>query len=367
MSVELSPTYSRSYALVVGIDAYTDPRFAPLGEAEADAGRFADLLESPPYNFHVKRLLGRDATRSAILNALYDLRGTDPDDRVVVYFACHGYTTVDRNGHETGYLAAVDTLPDRDFTAIELETVLDLRRHAGAKHIGFIFDACFSGAALGLTRSPAAAAGAFLTRRAYQVISAGAGDQTVSDFNSMTDLLVEQLDPAAADTSDLLTLSEVGLAVQRAMAYDSKQMQIPQFGHVRGSQGGEFVFFMESAAAAENAPEPPSSEYEPSTTPPEAVTRRETQPPPPAFIAGGVFGALVLLMLALVIIFGPESYSAGEQTATALAAGTGVATQEPGTVEPTGTAEPTAPPNDIPSTPGPQPLDATNIGYLARA
>ena len=113
MAVEPSfqTRYANSYALLIGIDSYADPRFATLGNAEADAASFAALLAESPYAFTVNRLTGSEATRHAILQALFSLRSTGPDDRVLVYFAGHGYTLVDRLRNETGYLAAFDTTP----------------------------------------------------------------------------------------------------------------------------------------------------------------------------------------------------------------------------------------------------------------
>src|SRR5690242_337912 len=121
--------YKNSYALVIGIDTYTDPRFAPLGKAEDDATAFAELIKRPPFNFDVSTLFGKDATRDGIETALFQLRATGPDDRVLVYFAGHGYTLVDEFKQETGYLAAADTVPEKDYTALELQSVTDLTRH----------------------------------------------------------------------------------------------------------------------------------------------------------------------------------------------------------------------------------------------
>lgn len=236
---DYQPLYNRSRALLIGIDDYADPHFVPLGQAEADAVELSELLTADPFGFEVTLLLGQHAQRRAILDALYALRNTGPDDRIMVYFAGHGYTLSDRFDHETGYLAAADTIPNQDYTALKIDEITDLRRYAAAKHIGFIFDACFSGQALGLTRAPAVAADKFLTRRAYQVISAGAGDQTVSDFESLTGRLIEALRTGTAGGG--ATLSEVGLFLQQIIAQDSRQMQIPQFGHLQGSQGGDFM------------------------------------------------------------------------------------------------------------------------------
>lgn len=239
---EVQAAYNNSHALVVGINSYSDPRFMPLGNAEADATTFGQLISQPPYNFQVTTLLGAQATRQAILDALHNLRRTGADDRVLVYFAGHGYTLTDRFGSETGYLAAADTIPDKDFTALQMDEVTGLIRHAQAKHIAFIFDACFSGQALGLTRAPAVAAEKFMQRRAFQVLSAGSGDQVVSDFHSMTSSLIDAIKSGIANEDGLVTFSELGLFLQQSIAADSGQTQIPQFGHLRGSQGGDFIF-----------------------------------------------------------------------------------------------------------------------------
>lgn len=239
-------SYSKSLALIVGVNTYSDPRFVPLGQAEADANSFADLLSAPPYSFEITKLLGAAATKNAILQELYKLRRTQPDDRLIVYFAGHGYTLSDRLGNEAGYLACADTVPEQDFTALEMEDVISLTRHAPAKHISFIFDACFSGQALGLTRAPSVTSDKLMQRRAYQVISAGAGDQTVSDYSSMTGRMVEALKTNVLVRDGLVTMGELGLFLQQTITADSLQTQIPQFGHIRGSQGGDFVFSVES-------------------------------------------------------------------------------------------------------------------------
>jgi len=246
--VEYKPLYVNSKALVVGINEYADPRFPPLGNAEADARAMAKTLSSPRYQFEVTTLINQEATRQAVLGALFSLRSTGPDDRLIVYFAGHGYTLVDQFNHETGYLAAYDTVPEQDFTALQMDEVTDLRLNARAKHIAFIFDACFSGQALGLTRAAAVtSAEKFLVRRAYQIVSAGAGDQTVSDFRSMTTRLIEGLEGEALSEDGMITFSEVGLYLRDTVSADSGQTQIPQFGHIRGSQGGDFVFLLDTA------------------------------------------------------------------------------------------------------------------------
>jgi branched-chain amino acid transport system substrate-binding protein len=248
VATEYQPSYSNSLALIIGINSYTDQRFVPLGEAEHDAQALAEVLAAPPYGFQTTLLMGHSATRQAILQALFQLRSAGQDDRVLVFFAGHGYTIADTFGDEKGFLAAADTAAEQDFTALAMEDVTDLTRYARAKHIAFIFDACYSGQALGLTRSAAISSDKFLMRRAYQIISAGAGDQTVSDYRSMTDKLLEALKGRVLSSDGLMTFSEIGLYLQQSIASESGRTQIPQFGHIRGSQGGDFIFYEEKGA-----------------------------------------------------------------------------------------------------------------------
>lgn len=238
---EYQGIYTESHALLVGINDYEHPVFQPLGNAQQDAEDFAALLAGDPYGFQTRLLLGKEATKQRVLDALFDLRDVEENSRVVFYFAGHGYTIPDRFGHETGYLACTDTSPQRDYTALNLDEVTNLRRFSAAKHIAFIFDSCFSGKALGMT-TLRSAADRFIERRAYQVLSAGAGDQAVSDMRSMTRLLLQALDPERA--TDLVRLNAVGLFVQDQMARDTRSTQIPQFGHIEGSQGGDLVFYI---------------------------------------------------------------------------------------------------------------------------
>lgn len=238
---QYSPVYRKSTALVVGIDTYSDHSLTTLGAAEADAKAVASMLKSLELPFAVELLLGKQATRESILGVLHTFRSADSNDRLLFYFAGHGYTLTDKFETERGFLAAADTIPEKEFTALGLDEIMNIRRFSAAKHIGFIFDACFSGQALGLTRVSTVAAEKFLSRRAYQVISAGAGDQTVSDYKSMTTILIRAIKDRLADISGLITFNSLGLCLQQTLASDTGKTQLPQFGHLSGSQGGDFL------------------------------------------------------------------------------------------------------------------------------
>jgi hypothetical protein len=258
--VTMSPyqnTYTASHAIVVGIDDYAEPKFKPLGKAEADARDVARVLAAKPYSFSVRTLLGGKATKAAIIGALRDLRtATRPDDRVVFYFAGHGYKLSDNLGNEVGYLACSDTVSGDPYAGLEFDEVTKVRRWAKAKHIAFILDACFGGKALGLTRGiSGAAADKYMTRRAWQVLTAG-GDEVVADAHSMTDILVRALREGVPGTEGPLTFSAAGDFVKDEMAARSYGMQIPVCQYLVGSSNGEMILRPPSPAAGAVTPEP---------------------------------------------------------------------------------------------------------------
>ena len=85
--------YNRSYAVVIGIDKYSDSRRWPvLRSAVADARAMASVLEER--GFKVTALYGDRATKQAILQAQDDLvPQVTQEDRVLVFFAGYGHST----------------------------------------------------------------------------------------------------------------------------------------------------------------------------------------------------------------------------------------------------------------------------------
>ena len=140
----------RSYALVIGISEY--PTLPPGGQLkfpfEDAAGIYTALISTeggqfPPENVH--RLLGKQATLANIRKELEEwLPGvTKPDDRVVVYFAGHGFLSDGK-----AYLAPYDiNLANIARSSYPME---QLGKMIGSKIQGkwkvLLTDACHSGA-----------------------------------------------------------------------------------------------------------------------------------------------------------------------------------------------------------------------------
>ncbi len=140
----------RSYALVVGISKYQNlPASAQLQYPDSDAESIYTVLISPeggqfpPENVH--KLINSQAT---LANIRYELETwlpsvTKPDDRVIIYFAGHGFIS---NG--VAYLAPYDIdLHNIAKTAYPMDTLgQDIGGQINGKWKVLLTDACHSGA-----------------------------------------------------------------------------------------------------------------------------------------------------------------------------------------------------------------------------
>jgi len=88
--------YSKSHALVIGIDRYTNgwPR---LSNAVKDARLVADALRRKGFEVTLKTNL-KSAALERTLKEFYILKGADKDARLFVWFAGHGHT-IDGEGY----------------------------------------------------------------------------------------------------------------------------------------------------------------------------------------------------------------------------------------------------------------------------
>jgi uncharacterized caspase-like protein/tetratricopeptide (TPR) repeat protein len=140
----------QSYALVVGISHYQNlPSSAQLNYPEVDAKSiYSTLISAQGGQFpaeHVHLLVGDQATRAGVLRELEQWLAatTTPNDRVVIYFAGHGFISDGK-----GYLAPYDIdLHNIAGTAIPMDL---LGRLTGSTIKGkwkvLLSDACHSGA-----------------------------------------------------------------------------------------------------------------------------------------------------------------------------------------------------------------------------
>jgi hypothetical protein len=261
-----SVCYVKSRALIIGIDDYQ--HVSPLKYAVNDANAVAELMVRK-LGFQKENVLvltNGEATRSAIYRSFLSFagKGTDHNDRLVVFFAGHGFTTSSLRG-EVGYLVPSDGSPN------DLSTLLrwdDLTRNADlirSKHVLFIMDACYGG--LAVTRSFRAGAMRFLSdmmmRTSRQVLTAGKADELVSDLGGplpnhsvFTGHFLEALSGKAEDNEGNLTANGVIAYVYQAVSSDSTSQQTPHYGYLHGD--GDMIFYPLPTEEPENKDAPPN-------------------------------------------------------------------------------------------------------------
>ncbi|OYU43676.1 MAG: polysaccharide deacetylase, partial [Burkholderiales bacterium PBB4] len=248
--VAMSPGYSDSWAIVIGIDDYA--KWPKLQYAARDAQAIRQTLIEK-FGFatdHVVSLTNQEATRAGILGAFHDKlahAGMKKNDRLFVFFAGHGATRQLSSGRDLGYIIPVDSDPTQIATdAIPMTELQNIAESLTAKHALFVMDACYSG--LGLTRGGGSSN--FLRdnakRLGRQMLTAGGADQLVADggpngHSVFTWTLLQGLAGKGDLNGDgIITATELAAYVAPAVAAVSRQT--PAFGSLPGSEGGDFVF-----------------------------------------------------------------------------------------------------------------------------
>ncbi len=253
VAVQKSKLYGRSVALVVGVDDYA--HMPELTGAERDASRVAQLLRKR--GFHVRLLLGAQATRTAILSALEAVveERLKPRDRLIVYFAGHGISRK-QSGGSMGFLMPVDARPDKPISqGIEMAWFQRvIATEIKARHVLFIADACYSGLAIGHRGAPKSSRVPGYVRmiaegRMRGALVAGTAGQEAHEFRGhglFTYYLLQGM-RGAADTQKpfgVVTSQELASYVRSHVAEQASVHGWQQTPQYRGEGEGEFLFFV---------------------------------------------------------------------------------------------------------------------------
>jgi tetratricopeptide (TPR) repeat protein len=143
----------RGYALIIGISRYRNlaEKFQ-LKYPEADAADMYTTFINPESGRfaaeNVHRLLGPAATFANIRHELEDWLPSvsKPDDRVIIYFAGHGFVSAEGKAYLAPYDVDGDDIPGTAYSMDRLSEVFGARIHA--KWRVLLTDACHSGAIL---------------------------------------------------------------------------------------------------------------------------------------------------------------------------------------------------------------------------
>ncbi|MEP9388325.1 caspase family protein [Mesorhizobium sp. KR9-304] len=152
-----APTYEDgSFALLIGVSDYAEVQekqaWRDLPSVKNDVDRLGRVLEEV-HRFEVERVV--DPTGDELETALESFinrHGAKPNARLLIYLAGHGATT-ETFGRKTAWFVPADApamnpaAPFRN-TALNLRRIEEWSETVDAKHVMWIFDSCFSGAAI---------------------------------------------------------------------------------------------------------------------------------------------------------------------------------------------------------------------------
>lgn len=252
--------YESSYALVIGASSYNNG-WQKLPGVREDVAAVSQILTK--HGFSVETAIDPTSENLlTIINRFVTQHGFTENNRLLIYFAGHGYTETGGDGRKFGYIVPVDA-PDptknliefqqKAVTADEIQTVA---RRIRSKHALFVFDSCFSG--LFISRSKAVVP-KFIDYLAIQsvrhFITAGADNQEVPDESVFRQMFVRGLEGDADTNKDsYITGMELSLYLQEKVIYYRGALQTPQYGKIRDPQldRGDFIFITPSSTESNN-------------------------------------------------------------------------------------------------------------------
>lgn len=238
-----APTFAKGkyYALIIGINKYSDPQFQELDFCIRDAELFYNTITSR-YLFekeNVKFL--QNASMADMVEALdFFSKKVLPEDNFLIFYAGHG---VWDDASEIGFWLPSDARKNSKLAWFRNSTLRDYLREIHSKHTLLISDACFAGS---IFKSRAAFTDAPLAiNKLYDLPSRKAmtsGTLTeVPDQSAFIKYLVDRL-----SKNDERYLSSEQLFSSFRIAVINNSSVVPQFGEIRevGDEGGDFIFIL---------------------------------------------------------------------------------------------------------------------------
>lgn len=292
----IASLYGASHALVVGISNYE--HWARLPGVKTDVDEVSRVLKERGFNVEVAEDLGSDRLLPVIKDFLAR-RGDDPQGRVLVYYAGHGYRHAPAGGGRgQGFIVPRDAPRPGDAMApflakaVNMDELVAVTGNVRARHALYVLDSCYAGSlvegaafnAAGARAEPGtparfvpaawrgAAPGlgpeelpyisqnilAKVREPARQFIASGTYKQSVPDDSEFRRKFVAGLTDesgggADADGDSYVTVSELGEYLKRNVTNQSAGSQRPLWGIVgsRAASEGDFVFVMPGATARE--------------------------------------------------------------------------------------------------------------------
>ena len=244
--------YNASYALVIGNGNYTNG-WDPLPGALQDVKEVAETLKTHDFNVTLKTNLTTDEFNEAFLTFVLE-HGADENNRLLFYYAGHGYTLPLANEQERGYLVMVDA-PDPDTDklgfargSVNMETFVGESKTIRARHVLFLFDSCFSSTILNARdRIRPESISDNIRHPVRQFITAGRANEPVPDRSVFKIAFLAIIEGRAIEPfrDGYITGAELGLYLKNQVPIYN-EAQHPQYGKIRDPKldKGDFVFVL---------------------------------------------------------------------------------------------------------------------------
>jgi Caspase domain len=254
----------RSLVVVIGINEYV--HWQKLKNAVQDAiGLQQTLIDKLGFVAPIPPLLNEAATKEAIESLIEDRlhKELQEDDNLVLFFAGHGHTRIDKVGGkvvgETGFIVPVKARVTQEYWSdyIRIDPLLQSISRLPARHILVILDSCHSGFALGEAMKSFRGNAVFYekdlsSRISRKVITSAHREQSALDGGPLsghslfTGILINAFNSENANSDDnrFITSSELGLFVQQQVAQASESHQTPDFGSFYLDDRGEMVMLL---------------------------------------------------------------------------------------------------------------------------
>lgn len=245
---QVYPVYTHSYALLIGVSEYSNG-WPSLPGVREDLLRIREALEKQGFTVMAIWDPDKDQIDDAITEFIRNF-GQDTHNRLLIWYAGHGYTSVTSYGEQIGYLVPFDAprphLGFGQFQAKALEIAqFDLfSKRIQSNHALFVFDACFSGS-LFTGKSLPAPLSVKALEPVREFITSGSADEQVPDESIFCRQFIQALNGEAdRDNDGYITGTELGDYLQKSVVNYSRNTQHPQYGKIRNPRldEGEIIF-----------------------------------------------------------------------------------------------------------------------------
>ncbi len=238
-----SPSNSVTYyALLIGVDDYTDLGITDLDNPIKDTRKLKRVLTSK-YDFQSRNIYHlKNPTRREIITELEALeKKLSVNDYLLVFFSGHG-----KMQGEEGYWLPSDAQPGTCYQWLSSSDVNVHIKRFKSKHVLLIADACYSGAFVMrdvddvLTNYRSRSCEIQEGKQSRCAMTSGAKN-TVPDNSVFIKYLVKELEE---NPYSCISAEQIYMEIKDPVISNSPNSQIPQFGDIprTGHEGGNFIF-----------------------------------------------------------------------------------------------------------------------------